>query len=238
MPSGGPDGWFGGGALLLLVVVGIVAVAIVVVLLGSGRGRRRPDSPQPATDSRDARLRMQLERVELNLSDHTSQLSTMDRRLHTLERVVEELRHSRESLAHTMALGQETGQVAVPHPTPVEPDLVALAREFLNFCEQSFVDFPTASEWFASRYSDLSVEVLEGAGQLSWGLLRCGSGARSVIIPAIRRPMGDCSLARYFELRSYNGIEPLKAAYVVAVPQELRLHNGEVRLERGLIDAR
>lgn len=115
-------------------------------------------------------------------------------------------------------------------------DHVAVAHQFLKEREGSFFDVEGASRWFQSQLPGSRVELLTGEEQQSWALLRLIVGNDALVIPAMARPMGDCALGDYFELRNYNGINPLSARSIAKFPRQVRQGMEWKTQEQGLID--
>jgi hypothetical protein len=118
-------------------------------------------------------------------------------------------------------------------PALSEPAL----RQFLALCDRSSVDLAAARRWFEEQRLAVQLEPVEGSGAGEWTLLRLASGTSAWLVPAIRRPMGQCPLREHFTLSSYNGLEPLRPQQVQRFARQSYRDGKWITDEPGQIDA-
>lgn len=97
-----------------------------------------------------------------------------------------------------------------------------VAEELMNRLDETALTDQQALDWVAERGARGEVVSQSGSGPYDWRLLRVARGDNAVIVPNLRRPMGQTPLREYFELSAYNGVDALKKHHVRALPQQRR----------------
>jgi len=113
-----------------------------------------------------------------------------------------------------------------------KPAITDVCSVFLRESDAQDFSADAAARWFSERRC--SVEVLSRSDS-DWTLLVV-SADRSYVVPAVRRGMGFTPLSEYFELRNYNGVDPLKPAHVREFAELQRQDRSWAVLRKGLID--
>jgi hypothetical protein len=122
-------------------------------------------------------------------------------------------------------------------PAVPEPETESLAEEFVRECNSRWIPYHDARKWFCERAPRLQVDAVHNSEQTGWGLLRVHRDGDGWLIPAIRRPMGDCSLVEDFELIRYNGVDAIKASAVKQLARQERQGDAWQTVRKGRIDA-
>ncbi len=159
-------------------------------------------------------------------------------RVQQLERLSAQLERQLAGLAHLYPHGQPaagprdadavlpelllTEPVGPAPPAPVWADAERVARELMDKLDETALTEEEAEAWLADRGARGEAIVSTGTGPYDWRLVRVIRGSEAVVVPNLRRPMGQTPLHDYFEMHGYNGVDALKKHQVRVLPHQRR----------------
>lgn len=120
--------------------------------------------------------------------------------------------------APNQSSGPDRGEPASPSVNLF--DLEAACRRLLDVIDDAGqMTFEEARALLRAEDSRAVVRPIAGP-TAAWRLLLVAVGDDAVVVPILRRTMGDVeNLDRYFDTGNYNGFDPLRAADLVALPR-------------------
>lgn len=176
--------------------------------------------------------------------DTPDMVANVDRPSRSIDESLSEDLDPRELLSRRSVRSVEPDEVEPDVTTPhflnlssMDPGVQEIVRKFLSLCDEGFFDFATATEWFRQELPTATLEPIGQSSPEDWALISIQLGSRAFIVPAIRRPMGGVRLEEYFELQNYNGMDALRANFIVEIPELRRQAGRWVVARQGRIHA-
>jgi hypothetical protein len=199
--------------LAAILLVSVAALALQVQARGRGAAIER------TTESLFGDLPLEVRALRATHERLTERIDRLERALdHRHARIEEMLAHI-ESRARSrvsadrfeearIGMGPERTRTEVGAETEVER-VVSDGEELLRLCDSTPPEESALRTWAAKK--EVAIAFLVGQST-DWYLLRLERAGAAAVVPAMRRPMATVPLGDYYDLISYDGVGPLKAA--------------------------
>jgi hypothetical protein len=206
------------GATGFVILAAILLVSIAALAL-QVQARHRAAANERTTETLVRDVPLDIAALRETHERLTERIDRLERALDHQHARVEQMLGQIESLARSrvsadrleekrLGVAPERTLTAAATETAVER-VVSDGQELLRLCDSTPLEESALQTWAARK--EVALAFLVGQST-DWYLLRLERAGAAAVVPAMRRPMATVPLADYYDLISYNGVAPLKAA--------------------------